>query len=719
MGYAEADPSRRPGLLGLAGLFGVYLALAILATYPLALHMTDHVIGISTPPGEAVPPLNIWAMATVLRQLGHDPLHLYEGTAFYPYHDTVTFSEHLFVPALQSAPVVWASGNWVLAYNVTMLLTLATAGFGAYLLAREICGDGAAAFGAGILYAFHTWNVNELVRSQITANQWFPFVVWALLRYVRAPGWRWAMAAGGLYLLQSLSCMYWGLYLPFLVAVVAAYLWWRTRLDWRRMAPLAATLALAAGATLAFVWPYVSVARELGFERPEPFSVPIDRYLQVLPGNLLYSQVLGTALRNQNAAHFLGFVAMGLAILGLVSRRRPEDRGPDLRPLLAALVIGGFLLSLGPEILLGERSLGPGPYALLRRFVPGFRNVRYPERLSIILVLGLSPLVALGLARLRRRLDRSGLVVLSGVLLLEHLAVPQSLSALPGAAHVAEVYRWLRDRSDVSVVAEVPASHMWMERADTLPMYYSTVHGKRTVQGYTGYYPPTYNFIKWRLFHFPDPDSVAFLERFGVDGVVVSPEGGVLPEWARNDPRWDLHGPFAEGHVLLRLHDVHGQGYPPPPDDAASFHEIEREGWQVQASGAGAKRAIDDDLATAWSTEAEQGAGDFYRIRLPRPRNVARLTMTFRTPYCFPMHFKLLGEVDEQSWVELPFDRHATEERLFSILLHHPKDAELVVDLAPEAPRPLRAVRVRITENDAFLMPWMMSEIRLYERAGS
>src|SRR5262249_3940982 len=152
------------------------------------------------------------------------------------------------------------------------------------------------------------------------------------------------------------------------------------------------------------------------------------------------------------------------------------------------------------------------------RFVPGFRNVRYPERLSILLILGLAPLVAIGLSRLRSR-STAIASLLAAALLLEHVSIPQSLSPLSGAAALPAAYHWLAQQADVHVVAELPAGRMWMERADALPMYRATVHGKRTVQGYTSYFAPTYNFIKWRLFHFPEPESVAFLARFGVDAL--------------------------------------------------------------------------------------------------------------------------------------------------------------------------------------------------------
>jgi len=95
---------------------------------------------------------------------------------------------------------------------------------------------------------------------------------------------------------------------------------------------------------------------------------------------------------------------------------------------------------------------------------------------------------------------------------------------------------------------------------------------------------------------------------------------------------------------------------------------------------------------------------------------VARIAIELRNPFCFPMHFKVLGEVAPESWVEIPFDEAATYDRLFASLLHRPKSASLVVDLPP---RELRALRLRITQTDPFWMPWVMSEVRVYERKPS
>src|SRR6185503_11568598 len=108
-----------------------YLVLAVVATWPLARRAQDSVFGVGTPP------LNVWAIGWV-----RDPFRLFDGNAFYPYPRSLAFSEHLLVPSVLAAPWAFSTGNLVLAHNATAILTLALAGFGMFLFAKELVGDG-------------------------------------------------------------------------------------------------------------------------------------------------------------------------------------------------------------------------------------------------------------------------------------------------------------------------------------------------------------------------------------------------------------------------------------------------------------------------------------------------------------------------------------------------------------------------------------------------
>jgi hypothetical protein len=246
-----------------------------------------------------------------------------------------------------------------------------------------------------------------------------------------------------------------------------------------------------------------------------------------------------------------------------------------------------------------------------------------------------------------------------------------------------------------------------MERADARLMYFSTVHGKRTVEGFTGYFPPTYSFVKWRLFHFPDPGSVAFLERFGVDAVVVRPENGVAPEWARGDPRWKLYGPFPEGHVVLKLGK--GQPFEAPPVDSEAFAEIPRRLYAVSASSPGAERAADDEPLTVWSFE--RGRDKLYRVRFDEPQRLSRIAIQLDHNSEFPTRLSLVGRRPGGRIHPLHFDGAGALDRLFSSLLFEPRNPVLVIDFEAQE---LASVSLRIAGDDPFGLPWTMSELRLY-----
>jgi len=131
-----------------------FAMLSALFTWPLITEPFTHVIGHAI--GEGVPPLNTWAMASVWHNLFTQPNAVLQGTAFYPYDNSVAFSEHLLVPALMAGPVAAISGNWTLAYNASIFTALVLAAFFTYLLTRELGASFAGGLLAGGLYAFNT-----------------------------------------------------------------------------------------------------------------------------------------------------------------------------------------------------------------------------------------------------------------------------------------------------------------------------------------------------------------------------------------------------------------------------------------------------------------------------------------------------------------------------------------------------------------------------------
>ena len=63
----------------------------------------------------------------------HQPLAIFDANIYYPFRHTLAYSENLIGSALIAAPVLWLTGNPVLALNMVALLSCVLCGVGAYV----------------------------------------------------------------------------------------------------------------------------------------------------------------------------------------------------------------------------------------------------------------------------------------------------------------------------------------------------------------------------------------------------------------------------------------------------------------------------------------------------------------------------------------------------------------------------------------------------------
>lgn len=651
---------RRRGAQTLAA-FLAYVSLTIAMTWPIARGIASDV------PSDLGDSLFVmWAMAwgaeglVAMASGAMAFADLWNGNIFHPAPLSLTFSEHLLPQALQGLPAYLATGNIVLAYNLTFLATFALSGLGMFLFVRELTGQARVAFVAGLFYAFLPYRLGQLPHLQTLSSQWMPLALFGLRRYFDSG--RLAALAGGMaaFVVQGLST---GYYLFYFAPVLAAYALWemvvRGRL--RHLATWITMLtagAAAVAATLPFLLPYLTARSTFGFTRPygEVLSLSADllAYLTVpellpfwgprldthrqLEGDLfpgavplalavaavgmwcwqawragrgdalatgttdrrervllaLTAACVATAIVLSLTGGFTGNIAgipirftsgLRAALAGAVCfalalwyspRLRTSVRAHpgDLTPFFVLAIVFAVVMSLGPVPRAGGvRVSGLGLYAVFYEWVPGYDGLRVPARFVMVAAVFLAPLAAYALAPLARR-GRAGTVALGLVatlFLAESYAVPLPVNlnwstdaryAMPwGTVHRLNdgplAYRHLLAMPADTIVLELPfGDHGW----DLRYVYYAGLHGRRIVNGYSGYFPDGYRARAARLSNvWRDRDSAReALVTSGATHVLLhtsayhAPEGPAIAAWLESIGARASAG-FEDGDVLFVL----------------------------------------------------------------------------------------------------------------------------------------------------------------------
>jgi hypothetical protein len=485
---------------GPAAAAGLYTIAAILLTWPLATALATAI-----PWDLGDPLLNAWIVAWgadhLWRFLCGDFSALagyWHANIFHPAPYALAYSEHLFPQAMQALPVWALTRNPVLCYNLLFLSTFVLSGLGTYLLIRELTGDARVAIVGGFCYAFAPYRIGQYSHLQVLSSQWMPFALYGFKRYFDTGSMRALAGAAGAVVTQALSC---GYYLLFFAPVAAAYVAFgfatrRRPLTTAALAQVAVVAVVAAACTWPFVRPYLEL-RALEFpERPlaevAAFSADVRSCVRA---SGLYDAVLRAT-------------AATIVLLSVSRRARAAARAwiQTETAWWAFVLVVAAVLSCGPALRNGTRVLEEAaPYAWLYHHVPGFDGLRVPARFAMLVALALSVLGALGLTRLTDRSRRAApwLALTTLLVLAEGGAAPLPLNAgeppreyaVPDAQLYTEagrppaVYEALAAAQPDAVVLELPlGSPPWDVRA----VFYSTVHWRRLVNGYSGGFPQRY-----------------------------------------------------------------------------------------------------------------------------------------------------------------------------------------------------------------------------------
>lgn len=568
---------------GAAVAVAVLTVTTVIMTWPYAVHAADStVVGFD-------PFLQIWLSEWVQHALLTNPRELFSANMFYPFAQTLAYTDANIPGALIAWPLRVLTGDPVLTNSLLVLGSFVVAGLGVFLLSRHLTGNRPVSLIAGVAYAFlpyrmvHLWHLNWLEGALL------PWLTLALIGLLERPTPGRALTTGVLTALLTLVSFYFAPQIALITLALAAGCWIARQAHPDRnfwaAAALATVTALAIVAPV--LLPYLEVNQEQRLERSladaeqykalpasyfqlapwhEPNAIQRALGLRAAPNESLTE--VGQAVHADGHQHpeivsedalFPGLLVLLGALLAVI-----WGRPRWLVASLVALAAIAWLLSLGP-------SLGPRhgenlllPYAWLFDHAPFFRAMRVPARLGGLVGLALVFLASLGFSatweRLAARLGPSRrvpvAVALSALALVVVLAefwtgdiplerVDRSPSALAGAA-------WLASQP-VGPVMEFPAESVFADPAAASvrrhageTLLRSTMHWLPVVNGNSGFIPRAYSdFIErfvgplprddgaetGRVSHL-DRETIGLLQQMGVRYAVFNRDQYRPDDWA-------------------------------------------------------------------------------------------------------------------------------------------------------------------------------------------
>jgi hypothetical protein len=481
--------------------------LTIAWTWPLSANLSRRV-----PHDTGDPVLNTWILWWNTQALPFTE-RWWSPPVFFPLPGTFALSEHLAGIALFTTPMQFLGVSPLAAYNVALIASYVLSGYFTFLLARYLVArEGlppgslmtAAAFFAGMAFAFAPYRSSQLAHLQVLTTQWMPLALLAMHAYVDGGRRVWLVVFGFAWVVQALSNGYYLLFMPVLLG-----LWGLWFVDWRHAPRRGVALAAAFAASSLLLVPvllkYKEIHDTLGLARNigemRMFSGRIESF-----GHAGYMLKFWPYLhaRTHEAYLFPGLTATVLvaaAVVVALVRRRGFARAPF--PFYVTAMLAMWWLAFGP----GEQGelwdMLAQPYTLLT-YLPGFNGLRVPARIAMLGYLCLAVAAGIAFARLASTrpapLACVSLLVFAG-LVVDGWMLPMPLPAPPARAILPEV--------PGAAVLELPGDD---DMLNTAAMYRSILHGYPLVNGFSGHTPPHYGILKTALGR-GDPTVIVELAR--------------------------------------------------------------------------------------------------------------------------------------------------------------------------------------------------------------
>ncbi len=420
-------------------------------------------------------------------------------------------------------------------------------------------------------------------------------------------------------------------------------------------------------------------------------------------------------------------------IFHLAKNKPPaETRGASF--LYIFMLYGGLAMSWGAGLSLrGSHAFAHlTPFAWFYDHVPGFKGIRVPSRYAVFVILAVAVLAGWGLDFLWRKLKPRALrVALAALLLLavnaEYLCLPQRLMSFPVGRDIPPTYLWLAEQKGDFAVIELPMSGDIIHEAGY--MYFSLFHKKKIMNGYSGFIPPTADFVHELFQDYPSRASLDLLQNLGIKYVIFHANRlrPLKAQEARDRMRevcadalrevrtftYRLRKPSALDKYLGddTVYEVlPGPARPPSPGPE---EEVPASSWRAESDldPADLEKLKDGRLDTIWTTGRPKDRGETLLLDFNEPIPLSRLSLS---PGATAQHaagnLVAYGSMDGIKWsIAIPGFLSGD---FFRALLQDPKHP--VQDILFSG-TPVRYAKIEQTGKSSD-WPWSVAELKVFRR---
>lgn len=461
----------------------------IFSLYPFSLNLKD-----SSPDNPDDVLLNSYIMQWEYEHiLSFDFKNYFNTSYYYPYKNTLAFTEHHTIDQIFFLPLYTILKDPVLSHNIIIIVVLILSGLMFFIYAYYLTNSFGASIIGSVFFTFVPYRYTHLVHLNVLHWWIIPLVFLAFHKFTRDINLKNASILG----LSLLFLPLWSnnmsafFVVPFSIYAIYTLFESKSTLNKRFYVYLFAVIILVAILSYPFILHYIKLREEMFFERfmfdIRYYSPQLKNLLGVHESNILWGKLLGKYGKWEcflfPGAGFLTLFFLSIATIHLNKYRR-------YLLLFFTLSILTFLFSLGPYFngLEGEIR---GPYYLLWKYLPGFYGIRVPTRFIIFTYFFMAICSTLFVANYEERIKNKSIakwIFLIIALLITSFYIYEGshkITIRQPANHPERdpIYAKLKELP-YGVLFEFPAFAAYKDAAHVFASIY---HRKPTVNGYSGW----------------------------------------------------------------------------------------------------------------------------------------------------------------------------------------------------------------------------------------